>query len=97
MKKFIMISYGFVQPTPEVMEKWGAWFETIDPHTVEKGAPFVGGMTRNSSGEDTALNPQENDANGFRIVEAENLEAAMKLLDGCPIIDRMEVYEMMEM
>ncbi len=35
MKRFMLLHIGFEQPTPELMGRWKAWFESIAPHTVE--------------------------------------------------------------
>ena len=29
MKKFMYLHFGFEEPTPEIMESWMAWFESI--------------------------------------------------------------------
>ena len=37
MKKFMYIHCGFEQPMPEIMEAWGAWFESIADAQIEQG------------------------------------------------------------
>lgn len=37
MKKFVFLTYGFEQPTPEIMEAWGKWMESIKDNIVEMG------------------------------------------------------------
>ena len=29
MKKFALLTIGFSQPTPEIMESWNKWFKSI--------------------------------------------------------------------
>ncbi len=37
MKKFVFLTYGFEKPTPEIMEAWGTWFESINDNIIDKG------------------------------------------------------------
>ena len=37
MKKFMILHFGFEQPSPEVMERWGKWFESIADQQVDQG------------------------------------------------------------
>jgi hypothetical protein len=37
MKNFVFLTYGFEKPTPEIMEAWGKWFESIRDRIVEQG------------------------------------------------------------
>ena len=34
MKKFVFLHFGFETPTPEIMEAWGTWFESISDKVV---------------------------------------------------------------
>jgi hypothetical protein len=42
MKKFMFLHFGFETPTPEIMEAWGKWFESIAHKQVDQGG-FGGG------------------------------------------------------
>ena len=42
MKKYLLLHYGFEKPTAEIMEAWGAWFESNADKIVEQGS-FTGG------------------------------------------------------
>ena len=35
MKKFMLMHFGFEEPTPEIMKAWGAWFESIADKQVD--------------------------------------------------------------
>jgi len=37
MKKFMFLHFGFETPTPEIMEAWGKWFESIADKQVDQG------------------------------------------------------------
>ena len=42
MKKFMILHFGFKQPTPEIMDSWGKWFKSIADKQVDQGG-FAGG------------------------------------------------------
>ncbi len=37
MEKFMILHCGFENPTPEIMEAWGRWFESIAHRQVDQG------------------------------------------------------------
>ena len=70
MKKFMLLSFGFEKPTPEIMKAWGAWFASIADRTVDQGG-FGGAKEISSAG--TKYLPMGKDAiTGYIIVEAES-------------------------
>jgi hypothetical protein len=42
VKKFLLLHYGFEQPTPEVMEAWGKWLESIADVNLDQGGFAAG-------------------------------------------------------
>ena len=93
MKKFLMLTIGFEKPTPEIMEAWGKWFESIKDNIVDKGH-LSGG--REISSEGTKDLPLGLDSiTGFMIVTAESLAEAEKMAESNPYITSIRVYEMM--
>jgi len=36
MKKFVLLTVGFTQPTPEIMESWNQWFKSIKETIVDQ-------------------------------------------------------------
>ena len=92
MKKYLLLHIGFEQPTPEIMEKWNAWFQSIADKQVDMGG-FGKGIEISKNG----ANDLPWDANcltGFNIIEAEDIEAAKKIAEGCPFITGIRVYEL---
>ena len=109
MKKFIVLYYAPVEAlekmqgmTPEQhtegMKPWMAWMEKCGDRLVDKGAPLGNGQKVTSGGS----SPSESKVIGYSILQAEDMEAAKKMLDGhrhlgwaegCEI----EVYEAMPM
>ena len=93
MKRFMLLHCGFEQPTPEIMEAWGKWFEATKDKTVDMGG-FR--SAREISREGTRDLPMGMDSiTGFSIVEAERLAEAEKLAEGNPFIAGIRVYEIM--
>jgi hypothetical protein len=92
MKKFVFLYYGMDEPTPEVMAAWGSWFESIGDKLVDGGNPFGAGRVVTKNGA-TDLSAAMKPATGYSIVNADSIDAAQKLLDGCPAHDGVQVYE----
>jgi len=93
MKKFLMLTIGFEKPTPEIMEAWGKWFESIKDNIVDKGH-LSGGREISSEGtKDLPLGLES--ITGFMIVTAESLDEAEKMAESNPYITSIRVYEMM--
>lgn len=94
MKKFIILNYGFVPPSPEVMEKWMAWFESLAERVVDPGSPFGKGkeITHQFT---TDLSPTKGGATGYMIIHAESMEEAVEVAKAAPFIDYIRVYECM--
>ena len=95
MKKFVLLHYGFEQPTPEIMQAWGAWFESIADRTVDNFG-FSGGREISAIG--TKDLPWGMDSiTGCSIIEAESLDEAEKIAKECPYIASIRAYEVREM
>ena len=96
MKKFILIQYGFETPTPEIMEAWGKWFGSIGDKMLESVGPFGPGKEISHSG--TKDLPMGLDSlTGFSIIQAENMNEAVKIAQACPIITSVGVHEIKSM
>ncbi|MBT3343839.1 MAG: hypothetical protein HN712_24700 [Gemmatimonadetes bacterium] len=95
MKKFMILHFGFEQPTPEIMEAWGKWFESIADIQVDQGG-FSDGREISKSG--TRELPWDMECiTGYNIIEAEDLDAAEKIAQGNPFIASIRVYELRQM
>jgi len=96
MKKFVFLYHGFGEHTQENMDAWGSWFASVGDKMVDPGNPF--GMCREVTATGTKELTSENGAaSGYSIVNADSFEDAEKLLEGCPIISSVRVYEAMSM
>ncbi len=92
MKQFLLLHYGFEQPTPEIMEAWKEWFASItDVNVAQSG--FMGGRQITAAGV-TELPWGPDSITGYNIIEAPDLDAAEKIAAKCPFIKGIRVYEL---
>jgi hypothetical protein len=68
-------------PSEEAFAAWTAWFERIGGSVVDRGAPVFDRSSLGSAPTDTVLG-------GYSLVRADDLEAAVALAKGCPILER---------
>ena len=93
MKKYMILHYGFEKPTPEEMGAWNKWFESTADKTDSKGH-FPGGREIFHDG--TKDLPFAKDSiTGYTVINAENLDEAQTIAQGCPIVASTRVYEIM--
>lgn len=93
MKKFVLLTVGFTQPTPEIMEAWMAWFKSIGDKIADQ-VGLVNGKEVTEGGI-TDL-PMDQDAiTGYLVIHAEDMDEALKIAQGCPMITSTKVYEVM--
>ncbi|MCB0032616.1 MAG: hypothetical protein KDE51_01240 [Anaerolineales bacterium] len=92
MKKFMLLSVGFKQPTPEIAMAWQTWFETLSGRLVDGGSPFGRGreITHNGTKE---LPLGLDSITGYCIINAQDMAEATKIAESCPIITAIRVYE----
>jgi hypothetical protein len=90
MAKYLLVYHGggmaeTEEAQAQVMAAWGKWFEELGGAMVDGGNPIGRTQTIDSSGsvsEGGGANP----ATGYSIIEADGLEAAVKLAKGCPVL-----------
>jgi hypothetical protein len=95
MKKFMLLHFGFENPTPEIMGAWEKWFKSIADKQVDQGG-FSGGREISKSGTKDLPWGMES-ITGYNIIEAEDLDAAEKIAQDNPYIASVRVYEMRAM
>ncbi len=92
MKKFVLIYRGYEASTAEVVDAWQRWFRRRAVSFIDSGNSFGPGrrVTRDATIE---MSLRSNPASGYSIVEAEHIDAAEQLLEGCPIVGNVCLYE----
>jgi hypothetical protein len=102
MAKFVLLFHGGEtpeQPSPEVMDRWMAWFGELGEAVVDMGAPFGAAATITSDGTPSPGGGSD-PANGYTVIEAGNLHDAVVMAKGCPGLSgggSVRVYEAMQM
>lgn len=104
MLKYLFIYHGGNKPTTEsekasAMDAWGQWFGSMGSTVVDGGHP-VGPSTTVTSSE-VVDNGGANPTSGYSIVEAEDLDDAVRKAQACPLITihggTVEVAEVVDM
>lgn len=92
MKKFVIFHYGYENPTPEIMDAWSKWFESIGEKIVDPGSPLGPGKEISRSGtKDLSLGLES--LTGYTIIRADSMEEAEKVAKDCPMITSIRIYE----
>lgn len=88
MPKYLFSYHGGTMPqTPEegqkVMAAWTKWLGDLGPKAIDRGAPTGASRTVGAGGKvtpDGGANP----VNGYSVIEADNLDAALAIARNCP-------------
>ena len=92
MNKYMLLHFGFEPPSPEIMEAWGKWFQSIADSTVENGGFHGAAREISHAGvEDLRMGPES--ITGYSIIRAESIDDAEKLAQGNPFIKSIRIYE----
>jgi hypothetical protein len=67
-------------PGADSMAAWNAWFQDLGANVVDVGNPVFTRTTLGNCAADTVLG-------GYSIVTADDLEAAVALAAGCPLLE----------
>lgn len=67
-------------PSAESSEEWFSWFDGVAEHVVDMGRPVV---DRRHVG---TCDPETTQLGGYTVVAADDLEAAVVLAKGCPVL-----------
>jgi hypothetical protein len=93
--KFVFLAHGEMERTPESQEAHMKWWSSIQDHVVDSGNPLFNGRNVTKDGTVAELSADMEPSLGYSIVQAESINEAVALLDGCPM--DMWVYEAMPM
>jgi hypothetical protein len=91
MNHYLILHYGFQKPTPEDMNAWNNWFESISDIQVDRGGLRAGRKIMQSGTEDLSFG--KDSLTGYTIITSNSLDEAGKIAKGCPIVSSTNVYE----
>jgi hypothetical protein len=91
MKKFVLMTIGFVPPTPEIMQSWMTWFASIADITEDQVGLMNGREITKEGMKDLQMDLSA--ITGYIVIRAENLETALEVAKGCPMVVSTRVYE----
>ena len=102
MSKFLLAYRGGRMADTEeereaTMAAWSQWFGSLGAAVVDGGAPF-GGSKSVGPGDVADVAPSQ--LTGYSVFEADDLESAVELAKGCPILSNggtVDVYESLPM
>lgn len=103
MPKYLLIYHGKPDlQTPEDgqkhMEKWKAWSAGLGDAVVDPGLPV--GMSKTITATGVEDHGGSNPTSGMTVLQADTMEAAIKLAQGCPHLSgtgTIEIAEAMDM
>lgn len=89
MPKYVFAYHGGGMPETEAeqaehMAAWGAWMGAIGDAFVDQGAPCSTAKTVTRSG--VSDGGGANPLSGYGLVEAADMDAAVEMAKGCPIV-----------
>jgi hypothetical protein len=82
MAQFVLtyrIPREYVLGDPDTGRAWQSWFEGIGPDLLDMGKPATAASQAGNCEGDLRLG-------GFSVIEADNMDAALKIARGCPSI-----------
>lgn len=91
MKKFLLLTIGFVPPTDEIMSAWNNWFVSIAENVVDQVGLASGKEITADSSRDLLMDLEA--ITGYIVIQAENLQEAEKIAQECPSVTSIRVYE----
>ncbi len=92
----MLLYVGMWEHNPEVMSGWMKWFEVLGDRVVDSGNPF--GAGKEVSKTSTKDLPQDEQAIvGYTIINAKDMDEVEKLVEKCPLITSVKIYEAMPM
>jgi len=100
MKKYVLIYRGAVQPEdgPKHVQDWLAWVRDLGTAMIDPGLPVKASKTISTTG--VSDTHSEDPVAGISVLQAEDLAAALALIQPCPHLSiggTIEVAEAMDM
>lgn len=84
MGKYVYIYYAGKDTDAGDNEAWGKWFGELGNKLIDPGNPFdEGGQAVHQGG---VMTVEDKPVTGYSIVNADNMDAAVELAQGCPLV-----------
>jgi len=102
MTRFVLVFHGGDSPeapSPEVMDRWMAWFGELGDAVVDMGAPFGAARTVASDGSSSDGSGPD-PATGYTVIEVPSIDDAVEKAQRCPGLSSggsVRVYAAMQM
>ena len=93
MKKFLILQTGYETPSDEIMQSYGKWFASIQDKTVDMSTLGKGREITKSGTKKLAMDLES--TTGYLIINAEDIDEAVKIAESSPVITNVRVYETM--
>jgi len=89
MANYLLVFHGGSMPESQeegakVMQAWTAWFGKLGGAVVDQGNPVS--QVRTIAPNGSVSNGGTNPSTGYTIINADNLDAAVALAKGCPVL-----------
>jgi hypothetical protein len=106
MSKYLFLYSGGMEPGDDQaanqaeMKAWETWLTGLGKAVVDMGNPLAPNAKSVRSDGTVADGPVGGMSNGYSIVEADSMEAALRMAKGCPGLktgSQVSVFEMMSM
>jgi hypothetical protein len=66
--------------SPDALAVWDEWFDSLGGNLIDRGNPVFVRKTLGNSDAETALG-------GYSLIKADDLQAAVALAKGCPVLN----------
>jgi hypothetical protein len=91
MAKYVLLYHGGSMPETEVetaavIAAWGAWYAALGSAVVDPGYPLSPVAKSVASDGTVGDGPAGSMVSGYTIVEAESLDSATAMAQGCPVL-----------
>jgi D-arabinose 1-dehydrogenase-like Zn-dependent alcohol dehydrogenase len=93
MKKFVLLTIGFIPPTPEIMKSWMRWIQSIDEHIIVQMGLRNGKEVTKYDVTDLAMD--HDTITGIVVINANDIDEALTIAKSSPMITSTKVYEVM--
>ena len=89
MANYLLVFHGGSMPEGQeegakVMQAWTEWFGVLGDRVVDQGNPV--GQVRTIAANGSVTDGGTNPSSGYSVIKADNLDQAVELAKGCPVL-----------